>query len=287
MLRHTSDKGFVDTISASPVRGLLYDFDIEGDTLKEHHTQWLDTMVVDQVKKNKDKRWKVFLEGETSRTGSDKFNEPLSQRRAEAVRRYLRDKFAGLPVDFDTKWVGRKKAVAAGKKHADEDRVDRAVQVALDESTAPVPPPLPPLFQPGPPIPPLVPPLGRNEPFQRNFPGLSLPPGFFSQQPGETPDERNRRIAQQIFRTIPPPPKGTTPASVIDRIAEKLTKDLDPIIKKLPGPVQDVIRDAIATGVEKGTQAILDQALSETKLSDNEKNAVRNTFQGILKFKTP
>jgi hypothetical protein len=266
MLRHTSDNGFTDTISTDPVRGLLYDFDIEGYKLKKNQTDWLDTMVVEQIKDKPNRGWKVFVEGATSRTGSDKFDLDLSQRRSEEVAQYLRDHLAGVLPDFDTKWVGRAKAVAAGSKHSAEDRVDRAVQVVLQENTAPVPPPLPSWFQPAPPKP-------------------LIPPGFFwTQEPGETPEQRNRRIAQQIFRTIPPAKQSQT--SILDQITETLTKTLDPIIKKLPPALQGAVREAIATGIEKGAQAAVDQALSDTKLSDQEKNAVRNVFQGLLKFKT-
>jgi hypothetical protein len=260
MIRHTSDKGFVNTISADPVRGLLYDFDIEGDALKYSHTQWLDTQVVNPIQKEPTKRWKIFLEGSTSRTGAEQYDLDLSQRRAEAVQQYLRGKLAGLPADFDTEWVGRAKAVAAGNSHSDEDRLDRAVQVALDETKDPPPPPLP----------------NNQVVYPRPIP--RLPDDYL-----DTEDERDREFTRRILQRIPPDKRSRK--SILDAIKDKVTDTLNPVIKKLPRSVQDKVRDAIVSGLEKGLQAPLDQALSQTQLSDTEKEAIRNAFQGLLKEK--
>jgi hypothetical protein len=240
----------------------LYDFDIEGDALKYSHTQWLDAQVVAPIQKESAKRWKIFLEGSTSRTGGEQYDQDLSQRRAEAVQQYLRGKLAGLPADFDTEWVGRAKAVAAGKSHSDEDRLDRAVQVALDETKDPPPPPLP----------------NTQVVYPRPIP--RLPDDYL-----DTEDEREREFARRLLQLLPPDKRSRK--SILDAIKAKVTDELNPLIKKLPRSWQDKVRDGIATGLEKGLQAPLDQALSQTQLNDTEKEAIRSAFQSLLKEKTP
>ena len=70
------------TISAS-----LFNFDVDGDTVKPQHREWLTEFVVPQLGNAK---VTVTLRGESSRSGSDAHDLELSIRRVRNVERILR-----------------------------------------------------------------------------------------------------------------------------------------------------------------------------------------------------
>src|SRR5215813_13573192 len=74
---------FNNVASATSIQAVLYNFDIDGDTLKREHREWLKEHVVPQLG---NPQVTIKLTGEASRTGSDDHNFDLSRRRvAQAV----------------------------------------------------------------------------------------------------------------------------------------------------------------------------------------------------------
>jgi hypothetical protein len=147
VLIRTDPAGKVNIISSSPflLRAYLYDFDIDGDELKSEHTSFLEKQVVEEIRKNQDKKWRIFLDGTTSVTGDSDHNVDLSGRREKRVEFYLKAKLAGVPgeiVAYDAVWTGETHASAAGKPKTSEDEMDRAVQIALQLAWSPAPPPI-------------------------------------------------------------------------------------------------------------------------------------------------
>jgi hypothetical protein len=68
-------------------RLVLYNFDIDGTSLKSEHTQWLDGEVVPLLKANP--KATVSILGTASKSGNPDDNRKRSQRRAEEVQKYL------------------------------------------------------------------------------------------------------------------------------------------------------------------------------------------------------
>jgi hypothetical protein len=116
--------------SATSFQAVLYNFDIDGDTLKPQHRAWLNEHVVPQLG-NPDV--KIGLRGEASRTGSDAHNLDLSQRRVAQVVNFFR---ANGPVlaDVSTIAVGEADAQGRGEDDNTEDELVRAVIVKVEQS---------------------------------------------------------------------------------------------------------------------------------------------------------
>lgn len=108
--------------------GLLYNFDIDDATVKVEHQRWLEEVVVPVAKASG--RVEVLLKGTASRSGSKQYNEALSQKRVEAVQKYLIGRgVAGDRVRLT--WVGELEAELAGQKDGTESDRDRAVGVLV------------------------------------------------------------------------------------------------------------------------------------------------------------
>src|SRR5262245_24968142 len=85
--------------SATAFRARLYNFDIDGDTLKKEHKDWLTEHVVTQLG---NPSVKITLRGDASRTGSDRHNLDLSRRRVNQVKLFLQQHGPVLAQITDT-----------------------------------------------------------------------------------------------------------------------------------------------------------------------------------------
>src|SRR5262249_57954358 len=108
--------------------GLLFNFDIDDDRGKLEHKFWLEENVVPVAAGSAFAQ--VFLKGSASRSGAAWYNDKLSQRRVDAVRRYLEGQGVS-PGRIALNWVGEAEAAGRGVKDGSEDERDRAVSVLL------------------------------------------------------------------------------------------------------------------------------------------------------------
>jgi hypothetical protein len=120
--------------STRGAKALLFNFDIDDATLKRQHQQWLDENVVPLL--GPDSR--IALNATASRSGSDQYNQQLSQRRLKTVKDYLLGKGA-LPSQITESAKGEQPAKQAGQKDGTEDARFRAVEVAVEARVAVVP----------------------------------------------------------------------------------------------------------------------------------------------------
>jgi outer membrane protein OmpA-like peptidoglycan-associated protein len=103
----------------------LFNFDIDDDTVKEDHRNWLKDNVVTAFKKSSDSE--VLLQGTSSQSGANDYNLQLSKRRVEAVKRFLTSQ--GVPAGgIDTSFTGEELSTSTSS----EDPRDRAVVVVLE-----------------------------------------------------------------------------------------------------------------------------------------------------------
>ncbi|HLK65116.1 MAG TPA: OmpA family protein [Bryobacteraceae bacterium] len=171
MHHRTSSRGFVWQISADPLQALLYDFDIDHDDLKSAHLEFLDTKVLGAIQAGSRKKWRFKVEGRASRSGTEKHNLGLSQKRAQKAYEYVTKKAHG-DLFAEAQWVGEDRAARDGQKDGKENMVYRAVLVDLCGEDKPIPPPPPPPVIAAPPKPKTLPP---NKPFQiRMLDGASV-----------------------------------------------------------------------------------------------------------------
>jgi hypothetical protein len=109
------------------VTGLLFNFDIDGDVVKDEHLAWLERNVVPLL----GVKDAIFsLKGSASRSGNNAHNMELSGRRVNNVKRFLLSR-GGRAEQLSTAFVGEEEAALAGKKDGGEDKEDRAVAVAV------------------------------------------------------------------------------------------------------------------------------------------------------------
>ena len=116
--------------SATAFTGVLFNFDIDGDTLKPQHRAWLNEHVVPQLG---DPGLTIDLRGETSNTGDAAHNLDLSRRRIAQVRAFLN---ANGPVRaaITENAAGNADAIGRGEQAGAEDELLRAVIVKVDHS---------------------------------------------------------------------------------------------------------------------------------------------------------
>jgi hypothetical protein len=139
--------GYICEVSLAPPYAYLWDFAIDGDQLRPHHRQWLEKNVIAPIQAATEP-WTVYLQGTTSRTGSEAKNLNLSQRRAQNAQAFLASKISNGKCKFDTTWVGEAAAAAKGTPDKTEIATDRAVIVMAQKTVLPKPKPKPkpPLF---------------------------------------------------------------------------------------------------------------------------------------------
>ena len=128
---------------------ILYDFDIDDDTLKLNHKHYLDDAVQflsDQINSRArtvlpgQKAWTVSIDGFASKTGQAAHNEYLSKMREAAVEAYLHEAFARTPalgtlVSIDSRYHGFRDSPATG-----ENPKYRSARVAVHRPGFPPPP---------------------------------------------------------------------------------------------------------------------------------------------------
>jgi hypothetical protein len=148
MVTLTSAFGKVTDHSTDPthMNAHLWDFDVDGTTLKESHLAWLDD-AIDRVNANdRSLIWNISATGSASLTGmqieNNKHNFDLSFARAQAVENYLK---AGLKVPglvFDPPFsAGTMLAGWARHKIGVENDEDRNAFVMITTDDTPPPPP--------------------------------------------------------------------------------------------------------------------------------------------------
>jgi hypothetical protein len=142
MLALTSATGYVCSVTLSPPYAYLWDFDIDGDRVKSRHKHWLDEYVIKPILAAA-KPWTVYLQGNTSRAGSESKNMDLSKRRAQNVAAYIASRLGAKSCTFDTSWLGETAAAAKGSADGTEIAIDRSVVVLAQPAIMPKPKPKP------------------------------------------------------------------------------------------------------------------------------------------------
>jgi hypothetical protein len=126
----------------------LYNFGVGDSKLKAEHSTWLLSVVAPKLRAG----GSLMIVGLTSRTGRDKMNMKLSQKRARAVIDFLRE---DVPNNFSVAMevaVGERAASFAGVPDGVEDKHWRSVIISAWDKPTPPPPPPPPPPQPAPPL---------------------------------------------------------------------------------------------------------------------------------------
>lgn len=135
----------VDSRYAGPgmIKALLYNFDIDGDTVKPEHIAFLQSKVVPLLQGNHGHLW---MQGSTSKSGTNIHNMELSKRRVNNIASVLRAQgISDRQMQLDA--VGEEQAQA----HAMEDESDRAVALVVIPVAQDSPPP-PKKIPPPPPV---------------------------------------------------------------------------------------------------------------------------------------
>jgi hypothetical protein len=158
----------------------------------------------------------------------------------------------------------------SGKK--DNPR-NRRAEVHLDSPGAPVTPVAPGLK---PPNPPQGAPKVSGD-FCTQFPNLCVTPQPQPVKPSVPPD---------IFKPLPPTPKGAQPKSALDVLNQKV---LDPVVraatKGLPKDVQDKAVDLTHAAVAKGIMSGLGAALGAWGVDSKGQAAIQAAVEAAIKEK--
>lgn len=108
-------------------KALLFNFDIDGDQIKDEHKLWLDQNIVPLLN---NVGLVINLRGLASRSGSAAHNKALSDRRVGSVKQFLTAK-GGNPGQFQMEAVGESDAEIAGQTDGTEDETFRGVVVTV------------------------------------------------------------------------------------------------------------------------------------------------------------
>lgn len=131
MIIPTSEEGLVVSLNKDNTNVLLCDYDIDGDELKSAHRDWLEQQVIEPYGLSKSSSMlgmmSITIEGRTSRTGSDRYNLALSQKRAVRVQAYLKNK-VNSQIILSPRSRGESLSSYADNT---EYAIDRAVRVQL------------------------------------------------------------------------------------------------------------------------------------------------------------
>jgi hypothetical protein len=123
---------------------LLYNFDIDDETLKQHHVSFLERQVIPTLAAGGN----VVVTGMCSRSGSIAHNLKLSRQRAKQVvdflgRRTNIGRVSSSEVTFASQGVGEGAAAVAGLKDGSEEETYRAVYVIVSPKVITKPTPAP------------------------------------------------------------------------------------------------------------------------------------------------
>jgi len=125
----------IDSKYAGPgmVKASLYNFDVDGDSIKHEHRMFILDKVVPLLQ---DDRGHIWMQGSASRTGTNAYNMGLSKRRVHNIAMVLR---ASGVIDRQMQLdaVGEEQAQA----HQMEDETDRAVDLVVIPIAKESPPP--------------------------------------------------------------------------------------------------------------------------------------------------
>jgi len=149
MVTATSFSGRITDHSIDPthMNARLWDFDVDGTTLKANHFAWLDSSISRVNASNRSLIWKISVTGAASLTGTwidhNQHNSALGLARAQAVTKYLQDGLSVPGLDFDPPFsAGTMFASLAHHKVGVENDEDRCAFVVITTDT--IPPPIPP-----------------------------------------------------------------------------------------------------------------------------------------------
>lgn len=117
------------------LKALLYNFNVDDDTVKPEHTTFLKTTVVPLLEGGSGHIW---MQGSASRSGTDQYNMELSRRRVKNVAIVLKS-FGIGDGQMQLNAVGEEFA----KGHILEDEADRAVALVVIPVAHDEPPPPP------------------------------------------------------------------------------------------------------------------------------------------------
>jgi hypothetical protein len=135
-LKHTGPgKITIDTRYSAPgmLKALLYNFDVDGDTVKQEHQLFLISKVASLLEGDLGHVW---MQGSASRSGSGSHNLVLSDRRVHNIAAILRSKGI-LDRQMQLNAIGAQEA----KNHIVEDESDRAVALVVIPVHKESPPP--------------------------------------------------------------------------------------------------------------------------------------------------
>jgi outer membrane protein OmpA-like peptidoglycan-associated protein len=111
-------------------------FDFDKAELRAEAKPALEKLVT-VLKSYPSSKTRATIEGHTDSKGDDKYNQALSERRAESVRRWLAENGAAMPMT--TKGLGKKKPVAPnvkpdGKDDPEGRQKNRRVEIVVTQS---------------------------------------------------------------------------------------------------------------------------------------------------------
>jgi outer membrane protein OmpA-like peptidoglycan-associated protein len=224
----------------------------KADLTTEHKTQLTMAAHAIQVLLRKYGLSTVTVIGHADTVGAEANNLVLGQQRAEVVKQALTE--LGVPdsiISTESKGEGAPQAVKT--KDEVSSALNRRVEIRFHPRGS--------KLQLG--TPQLKFPSTGDKPGDE-FSPVKKPPIDINYHPKDVPQDPTK-LPPNIFKPIPPPPKGTGPKSPLDVIGEKI---LDPVIDAvagaLPKNLRDKIkagaRDAVKSGVAKGARAVAEAA---------------------------
>ncbi len=279
-LQAKPDDNATDTAFAFPIK-TLSGFALNSESLTPTHATDLDSLawgISLHLGMRKNGRATISVVGHTDRSGDEKLNQALGQRRADAARQGLIDalKKQGIAEDkfgrIDTSSMGESSPAvptADGVKNEKNRRVE--IQVSIGSQAA-TPQPAKPRFDPFAP----------------------LPPGTLDDHPDTGPRrdpkaddlwrrmEENQKKIDEFDRKHPRTNKSLSEA-MIDKVMEEV---MDPLIRKLPvsKDMKELVRSGVRKGLEKGVEAACEAAI-DAGATGKEAEALKAACKAVLQTK--
>lgn len=222
----------------------------------------------------------VTLTGHTDTVGTEKYNEALGRRRAQAVKDFLTKNKGVDPSRVLIKSQGEL-VPAAGQPPAkldpqagEKNPKNRRVEIEVSG---------------------LPPTAASDKPWTfditggKSKPPLDMTPHLCDVNPDfcrpEDPQKERPHLPPDFWKPIPPGPRQTQ-KSPLDLINEKI---VDPIVKAvtkgLPKPVQDKILELAHDGVEKGITSAASAAAAAAGLDSKGQQAIEKAVEAGIKSK--
>jgi outer membrane protein OmpA-like peptidoglycan-associated protein len=208
---------------------------------------------------------KVYVTGHTDRVGTEENNAALGRERAGAVKAVLAEE--GVPTDvIEADSKGETMPAVETRDEKPEPRNRRVViyfatrklpKIDLGLGSELKPPSLLP-----------KPPINLKVPPEKNIP------------------DDNTRPRPELWKSIPPPLKGSTPKSALELFHENVTDRLvKPLVKPFSENVQkwllEKARDAVEAGVTKGFETAVDKLETDA----GTKEMLKKTIEAAIKQK--